>query len=156
MSEIRLQTGSQIPLDSLLDLYRAVGWTSYTSGERSRDLEKAFANSSFVVTAWDGEVLVGLARTLSDDLAILYLQDILVHPDYQRRGIGMQLMNACLERYAHVRAKVLMTDDDERQRLFYERAGFKSMQSLDNAALSMFVQIDGVTCSKGQDPTQSP
>ena len=97
-----------------------------------------------MVTAWDGEVLAGLARVLSDDVSILYLQDILVHPNYQRRGIGMQLMNACLERYAHVRAKVLMTDDDERQRLFYERAGFKNMKSLDNATLNMFVQIDGV------------
>ena len=144
MPMIELREGSDVALPSLFGLYTAVGWTAHTNGERRGDLEKAVANSSFVVTAWEGELLVGLARALSDDVSICYLQDILVHPDFQRRGIGDRLIQACLIRYAHVRAKVLMTDDEERQRLFYEKAGFRDSKDLVNVRLNTFVQIDGV------------
>ena len=146
VSERRDRTTSrrELSLSSLLGLYDAVGWVAYTSEERKGDLEKAVHNSSFVVSAWDGETLVGLVRVLSDDVSICYLQDILVHPDYQRRGIGEQMMQACLARYAHVRSKVLMTDDEQRQRLFYEEAGFRDTKDLAEARLNTFVQIDGV------------
>jgi len=144
MERFELRTGSDISLSSLIELYTAVGWTAYTSEERRGDLAKAIENSTFVVSAWDGDKLIGLARVLSDDVSIFYLQDILVHPDYQRQGIGEQMIQACLVRYEHVRAKVLMTDDEERQRLFYERVGFRNTKGLANAKLNTFVQIDGV------------
>ena len=144
MGAIELRTGTAIAYSSLLGLYAAVGWTAYGDGEREDGLEKAVLNSSFVVSAWDGGQLVGLARALSDDVSIFYLQDILVHPDYQRQGIGTQLMNRCLRRFRHVRSKVLMTDDEERQRLFYETSGFQNLKDLRNVKLNMFVQIDGV------------
>lgn len=142
--EADLRTGNDIALSSLLELYTAVGWAAYTRDNHKEDLEKAVANSSFVVTAWDGELLVGLARALSDDVAICYVQDILVHPDYQRRGIGMTLMHQCLARYRHVRMKMLLTDDEDRQRLFYEKMGFQHIRNLTSTTLSTFVQIDGV------------
>ena len=142
--EIELRTGSNILLSSLLGLYEAVGWVAYTRDERRGDLEKAIENSSFVVSAWEGNTLVGLARVLSDDVSIFYLQDILVHPDYQRRGIGARLISECLTRYQHVRSKVLLTDDEERQRLFYENAGFRNTKDLTSGNLNTFVQIDGV------------
>ncbi|MFC2082479.1 GNAT family N-acetyltransferase [Candidatus Bipolaricaulota bacterium] len=141
---IELRTDSELPVSSLFALYTAVGWGAYTNEERREDLHKAVENSSYVVSAWEGEKLVGLARGLSDDVSIFYLQDILVHPEYQRRGIGEQLLQACLDRYAHVRSKVLMTDDEVRQRLFYEKAGFRNSKDLAGAKLNTFVLIDGV------------
>ena len=141
---IELRTDSDISLSSLLGLYEAVGWAAYTREERRDDLEKAIENSSFVVSAWEGDTLIDLARALSDDVSIVYLQDVLVHPNYQRRGIGEQLIQACLTRYQHVRSKVLMTDDEERQRLFYEKAGFRNTKDLPSGNLNTFVQIDGV------------
>ena len=59
-----------------------------TRDGRSAHLPTAIRNSTYVVTAWHADQLVGLARGLSDDVSIFYLQDILVHPDYQRTGIG--------------------------------------------------------------------
>jgi GNAT superfamily N-acetyltransferase len=88
--------------------------------------------------------LVGLARVLSDDVAIVYLQDILVHPDFQRHGIGEQLIRSCLTKYAHVRSKVLLTDADQRQHQFYEKAGFQNTKELTSGNLNTYVQIDGV------------
>ena len=89
---MEMRVGSDIPFDQLLELYNAVGWVMYTNEQRRGELEKAIRNSTYVVSAWDGDKLVGLARGLSDDVAIFYLQDILVHPEYQKQGIGKRLM----------------------------------------------------------------
>ncbi|WP_222851548.1 GNAT family N-acetyltransferase [Phytoactinopolyspora mesophila] len=130
-----------VGVDELLDLYASVGWTSYT---RSPDvLTKAIANSTYVVTARDQDgALIGLARGLSDDASVFYLQDIIVRPAHQRRGIGRQLLAACLERYRHVRQKVLLTDDDESQRLFYESFGYVRTVDFTDAPLNAYVRFD--------------
>jgi len=144
VTEINFRTEGDVSLSSLLALYTAVGWAAYTRDECRADLTKAIDNSTFVVSAWDGTRLVGLARVLSDDVSICYVQDILVHPDYQRRGIGERMIQACLTRYAHVRSKVLMTDDEDRQRRFFEKMGFRDARTLTSATLNTFVQMDGV------------
>ena len=102
------------------------------------------ANSSYVVSVWDNGRLVGLARVVSDDVFICFLQDILVYPDYQRQEIGTRVIDTCVTRYAHVRSKVLMTDDEQRQHLFYENAGFRNTKNLNGVELNTIVQMDGV------------
>ena len=120
---IELRTDSDISLSSLLGLYEAVGWAAYTREERRGDLEKAIENSSFVVSAWwEGDTLIDLARALSDDVSIVYLQDVLVHPNYQRRGIGRRIVEKLLARYRDMHQHVLMADGDAIA--FYERCGF--------------------------------
>jgi len=138
-----LKTGHDIPFDQLVDLYNSVGWLAYTTDEQRPKLQEAINNSTYVVTAWSGETLVGLARCLSDDVSICYLQDILIHPEFQRHGIGRKMLSNCLERFAHVRMKVLITDDEERQKLFYESLGFKNTKDLKKIPLNAYVQIAG-------------
>ena len=96
--------------DEAVALYDAVGWTAYTRDPDA--LVRAIAQSHLVVTARDGERLVGLARTISDGVTICYLQDLLVHPDRQRAGIGRALLERVLREYPDVRQFVLMTDRD--------------------------------------------
>ena len=57
-------------------------------------------NSTYIVTARQDERLIGLARCLSDDVSIVYLQDILVTEACQCRGIGHRLLEACLSKIA--------------------------------------------------------
>ena len=104
---IEIKTKVDFSLTQLIKLYNSVGWTAYTKDPVERLLLKAIQNSTYVVSAWDGRKLVGLARGLSDDVSIFYLQDILIHPDYQKHGIGTTLLKECLERFQHVRMKVL-------------------------------------------------
>ena len=49
------------------------------------------ANANLTITAWDGEQLVGIARSMTDFHYACYLSDLAVHAGYQRRGIGKQL-----------------------------------------------------------------
>ena len=141
---IQLSTGSDVPLEQLVELYNSVGWLAYTNDEQRPNLLKAIQNSTYVVTAWDGDKLVGLARCLSDDVSICYLQDILIHSTYQKLGIGRKLLSNCLERFAHVRMQVLLTDDEERQKRFYESLGYKNTRDTKKLTLNAFVKIKGM------------
>lgn len=49
------------------------------------------ANSNLTVSAWKGELLVGIARCVTDFHYACYLSDLAVHKDYQRKGIGREL-----------------------------------------------------------------
>lgn len=106
----------------LVELYDSVGWTSYTRDPAL--LAGAIQASLTVVTARaDGE-LIGLARAVGDGLTIVYLQDILVSPSHHRRGIGRELFERVFAPYGSVRQKVLLTDDEPTQHLFYRAMGF--------------------------------
>jgi GNAT superfamily N-acetyltransferase len=85
---------------------------------------------------------VGLARVISDGATICYLQDVLVHPDEQRTGIGRSLVRAVLEPFASVRRKVLLTDDEPAQRAFYESLGYSETREHAEGTLRAFVRFD--------------
>ena len=138
-----IQAATSFDPAALCALYDAVGWSAYT-----RDPDKllaAFRGSSLVVEARADGHLVGIARCVSDDVSIAYVQDILVHPDRHRTGLGRALLGAVLERYAHVRQKVLLTDDREEQVRFYEAMGFANTRDLTVTRLNAFVIIEGAT-----------
>ncbi len=116
-----------LALDDVLALYGAVEWLAYTREPAA--LQRALEGSSTLVTARDGRMLVGLARVISDGASICYLQDILVRPSHQRRGLGRALAERALEQYPHVRQKVLITDDEPRQKAFYEALGYRRTNS---------------------------
>ena len=112
----------------ILKLYSGVGWTNYTADPQM--LRRAYANSLLVLGALDGEKLVGVIRVVGDGDSIIYVQDIIVHPDYQRRGIGTQLMHEILARFADVYQIVLATDDTEMTKAFYRSLGFVEMSEV--------------------------
>ncbi|GAA3435238.1 GNAT family N-acetyltransferase [Kutzneria kofuensis] len=139
MDEFVIGPESDVPLEDLLDLYGAVGWTAYT--DKPELLRRGVAGSSYVVTARLGGRLLGLARAISDDATICYLQDVLVHPEAQRRGIGRQLLTAVLDRYRETRQKVLLTDDEPAQRAFYESLGYGEIRDFGPGTLRAFVRF---------------
>ena len=112
----------QLNQADVLALYQAVGWSMYTRDPKK--LERAIAQSLSVLGAYDGDQLVGLIRAVGDGETILFIQDLLVLPSYQRQGIGRQLVNALMDQFPQVRQRVLLTDDQPQTRAFYENIGF--------------------------------
>ncbi|WLV77117.1 GNAT family N-acetyltransferase [Lacticaseibacillus parahuelsenbergensis] len=110
--------------EAVLALYQAVGWVMYTRDPVK--LKRALAQSLKVLGAFDGDRLVGLIRAVGDGETILFIQDLLVLPNYQRQGIGRQLVKALVDHYPEVRQRVLLTDDQPDTRAFYEKIGFVS------------------------------
>lgn len=139
-SSFAFSESRQIAHTDLVSLYAGVGWTAYANDPDT--LGRAVEQSSFVVSARDSAgTLVGVARVISDDVSICYLQDLLVSPHRQRVGIGRALVNRVLERYAHVRQKVLLTDDEPGQRAFYESMGFIEGNDFTPTPLRVFVRL---------------
>ncbi len=136
-----IEASPQLDMGEVVALYRKVGWTAYA--DDAVTLAAALAGSSRVVAGRVDGRLVGLARVISDGATICYLQDLLVHPDTQRRGVGQALVRAALEPYAAVRQKVLLTDDEPGQRAFYESLGFRETRDHDAGSLRAFVRFDG-------------
>ena len=120
---------------AILELYNALGWTKYTQDPET--LYKALRNSTYVVTCYADSQLIGLARSLSDDVSIHYLQDILVLPTFQHQGIGRKLLQQCLDRFRHVRTHLLLTDDREQQKRFYQSCGYTNIRNI--AELNVFI-----------------
>ena len=95
-----------------------------------------------VQKSYDGQTLVGLARVISDDASICYIQDILVMPSHHRRGIGRALAERALEQYPHVRQKVLITDDEPKQKAFYEALGYTQTEEFQRGSVKAFIRFD--------------
>ena len=109
-------------VEDILYLYNDVGWNSYTKDIDS--LIKSIKNSLKVISVWDKDLLVGLIRVVGDGHSIIYIQDILILQKYQNRGIGKRLIEIILDKYKNVRQKVLLTDKEEKNILFYKKVGF--------------------------------
>lgn len=118
--EIKEYTGYKE--EEILHLYESVGWTNYTSN--SSMLENAYKNSLKIYGAYEGDKLLGIVRLVGDGYSIIYIQDILILPEYQRKGIGRALMEKILNTYKHVYQKTLMTDNTEKSIQFYKSVGF--------------------------------
>jgi len=79
--------------DEFLALAQRVWPRDYSVADASAALERTIN-----LGAWDGTRLVGSIRILTDGYFFATIPEILVDPDYQRRGIGQRLMELALER----------------------------------------------------------
>lgn len=89
---IRYKTGRDLDLDALIELYRAS-----TLGERRpvddrERMAEMLKHANLIVTAWDGDQLVGISRALSDFSFVTYLSDLAVRVSHQKQGIGKELI----------------------------------------------------------------
>ena len=112
----------------ILSLYSSVGWTAYTDTPEA--LRKGFENSLLILAAYEGDQLLGIIRVVGDGYTIVWIQDILVFPDQQRKGIGSALIQAVLERFSHVRQIELATDNTPKTIAFYRSQGFQELSEL--------------------------
>lgn len=119
----------QLDFQAVLDLYNSVGWTGYTN--RPDMLHQALEHSLFVLAAFDGNRLVGLLRAVGDGHSIVFIQDILVLPTYQRQGIGRNLLEQAIAHFPEIYQLHLLTDNTEKTRSFYEAIGFTAVDSLE-------------------------
>lgn len=124
--EIREYTGWN--RDEILALYSSVGWTNYT--DNPDRLERAYENSLVKIGAFDDGRLIGVIRAVGDGATILFIQDILVYPEYQRRGIGTALMRVVMARYASVYQLELLTDNTEKTVRFYQSLGLVKAEEI--------------------------
>jgi GNAT superfamily N-acetyltransferase len=109
----------ELPRNQVIALYEALHWSSARKGDT---LLRALANSHTLISAWDGERLVGLGNAISDGHLVVYYPHLLVHPDYQGRGIGRAIVRRMQERYGGFHQQSLIADGGAVE--FYRKCGF--------------------------------
>lgn len=75
---------NQLDVDTYLKLRASVNW-KVLSREQA---QKALDNSLYILCAYDGDRPVGMGRIVGDGAVICYVQDLVIRPDVQRRGVG--------------------------------------------------------------------
>mgnify|MGYP000942996431 FL=1 len=119
-----------LPLEQLHELFIAVGWSD--GGALTDELRAGFMrpwhNSTLVVSAWDGDRLVGAVRVLSDTIFRSVIYDLLVAPEYQGKGIGSELVRRCLE---HFPGSGWMVCTEGETPYFYKKLGFSELKETD-------------------------
>ncbi|GHO56792.1 GNAT family N-acetyltransferase [Ktedonobacter robiniae] len=125
MSTIQIFLHEEQPIDphAVRELYTSVEWWP----ERTEEQIAQVLASDVAVGAWDGERLVGFARVVSDHIFHAYIEDVMIHPTYQRRGIGQLLVSRLLEALPNVKTITLFCQ--EKLLPFYEIQGFRAFPS---------------------------
>ncbi|MSV29214.1 MAG: N-acetyltransferase [Bryobacterales bacterium] len=89
---ITYRLGNDLDLDQVVELYRSCSLGARRPVDERERMGRMLRNANLVVTAWDGDLLVGIARSLTDFAYATYLSDLAVRETHQRLGIGKELM----------------------------------------------------------------
>lgn len=109
------------------DLFESTGWNAgyrVTPGE----LREALERSWHMVQAYDGMLLVGTGRVISDGKLHALIVDVVVLPEYQGRGIGTDIMLRLLERCRLHGIRDVQLFSAPGKAAFYEELGFAARQ----------------------------
>ncbi len=122
--DIEIKETKEINKEKIIKLYKANKWSS---AEKPDLLYKALMNSDSLITAWGGNRLVGLGNAISDGYLVVYYPHLLVHPDYQGKGIGRMIVDRFQKKYGNFQQQTLTADGKAID--FYQKCGFEKAGS---------------------------
>ncbi len=114
--QLEFRENNQLTASAVISVFNSVGWQKSKS-----DIIYAFRNSWYI-TAYDGEKLIGFARAISDGHYYTSIFDVVVRPEYQKRGIAKRMLLRILDEFAGTYFFLTYTEGN---RDFYEICGFK-------------------------------
>ena len=117
---IKFKETRDIPMAGIVELYEANGWSAAAKPEKLRD---GLVNSHSLVSAWDGDRLVGLGNAISGGHLVVYYPHLLGLPEYQNQGIGGDLLWRLMAIYDGYHQQVVLADG--RAIDFYRKHGFE-------------------------------
>lgn len=115
LTDVQIKEYKKYNSEDIPKLYDSVGWSAYTDD----------------LAAYKNDELVGIIRAVGDGYTVVFIQDILVLPEYQRQGIGSALLKAIVDCYPNVRQIQLTTDCTEKTIAFYKSVGFIEFSEID-------------------------
>ena len=105
--------------DQIARLRELVKWDG-----RLEKYKKKLGNTYFCVACFADNELIGYVDIVSDGIDDAYIRDLIVHPDYQRRGIGSKLLAMVIRRVKADGIKMVNVVFDSRLAEFYRKAKF--------------------------------
>jgi GNAT superfamily N-acetyltransferase len=89
---IEYRLSNALDVDQVIDLYKASTLGARRPVEDRPRFAAMLKNANLVITAWDGEFLVGISRSITDFSYFTYLSDLAVRASHQKQGIGKELI----------------------------------------------------------------
>ena len=122
--EIRFTEEKVFTREQVQQLFLSVNWMS---GQYPNKLYQALMHSSTVLTAWDGDKLIGLVRVLDDTAMLAVLHYVLVDPAYHGRGIAGKMIEMVKEKYKEF-LYIEGMPEESKNAPFYQKHGFHIME----------------------------
>ncbi len=119
--EISYKTDILPATAQIIELYEASSLPRPTHD--TERIAAMYKNSDLIVTAWDGENLVGVSRTITDWVWSSYLADLAVNPNYKKSGIGKKLIEITREKVGEQSMVLLLSVPTAME--YYPKVGFK-------------------------------
>ena len=101
-------------------LRESVGWHNFSKEQT----ERALANSLYTVTAFNENQAVGMGRLIGDGMYFM-IADLVVHPDFQKKGIGGAIMDLLIGYVCREGRSSIQLIAEPGKEAFYEKRGFK-------------------------------
>ena len=109
---------NEINVEEVINVFKSVGWN-----KNPKDILDAFKNS-YYVTAYHNDKLVAFARAISDGVYYTSIFDVIVDPQYQKKGIAKEMMKMLLRKF---KGSYFFLSYTEGNRDFYEKCGFEDL-----------------------------
>ena len=116
---LKISFNDEIEESEVIELYKANNWSS---ADKPIELMAALLNSHSLVTVRNGNKLIGLGNAISDGHLVVYYSHMLVHPNFQGKGVGRKIMEMFQSKYGNFHQQMLTADGDAIG--FYEALGF--------------------------------
>jgi len=105
-------------------LFLTTGWNEKYK-LNSKELILAVQNSWYYISAYDKEKMVGSGRIVCDGVVHALILDLIVHPDFQKKGIGDQILDKLVEKCRQYHIRDIQLFCAKGYSGFYEKRGFK-------------------------------
>lgn len=123
--EIEYRTNAPLSIEEIIRVYDSSGLKRPTKDvERIRQM---FDNSNFVMTAWLGERVIGISRALTDFSFCCYLSDLAVEKEYQKQGVGKELIRRTKEELGDEVMVLLLSAPAAME--YYPKIGMETVQN---------------------------
>jgi predicted N-acetyltransferase YhbS len=123
MTQILYKIGNDVSIDEFVELLKMSTLAERRPIHNQAVMEAMLEHADLIVSAWDGNEIVGIATTLTDFHRVAYLADLAVHADYQRTGIGKELIERTREELEPTCSVILLSAPKAND--YYPKIGFE-------------------------------
>ncbi len=120
---IQFDHNRKISPEEFIDLLRRSGLAERRPVGDAKCIEAMLAHADLICTAWDGDRLVGVARSVTDFEYCCYLSDLAVDRTYQNHGVGKQLIRLTQSRLGAAAKNILLSAPKATG--YYPKIGFE-------------------------------
>ncbi len=126
VNDIVFSDSESVSIEKLNELFKAIGWK-----RDKAKWQKIFEKSTYIVTAYSQNTLVGFGRIMEDGVMCMFY-DICVHPEFQGKGIGTRIMEMLIDKVkdkGYVSIGLFAWEENPPNISFYEKFGFEKVKT---------------------------